>query len=81
MARTGLMQMFDQSQFKTTVSMTPGSRRLYMTSYLRITLIIGFRCQFYITKTRLCNSAAKKICAKNFDIFHIFAQNIDCGYM
>ena len=38
-----------------------------------------------ITKTRLCNIlqyfTAVKMIIENCDIFHIFAQNIDCGYM
>ena len=42
---------------------------------------------FYITKTRPCNiqrffHACKNdnVQSKYFDYFHIFAQNIDCGY-
>ena len=41
----------------------------------------------YITKTRLFqyieNFTTKKMKTymKNSDIFHIFAQNIDCGYL
>ena len=65
------------------------SYRAYVFAYIHKTFICSSRyfASLYITKTCPCNIQRflklwknENFQLKNFDIFLIFAQNIDCGY-